>query len=536
MKLSLKFLICCLPGLLIISSACNKLLDKKATDFTNPDSYYSTEEELQSALMGVYDALGNVNVFGNNYLYMFNANSDESYGRVTELVPSFQYDASEAKVNLFWQGLYAGIERANLLLANIDKVQSAGQPVIKGEALFLRAYYYFLLVSNYGAVPLKITPTVAVSNVNIARTPVKTVYEQIEKDMITADTLLYNRSAGAIGFGGRLSRTAVQGALARVYLYMAGYPLRDRSKYAEARKWAKKVIDSKQHSLNPDYTQVFINYAQDKYDVKESIWELEFWGNNTAGLNEGNTYTGRFCGIQCSDDVKGFSAGYIVATRKLYDLYQLNPASTATPNKASFDLRRDWNCAPYTWGSGTTAVYTPVTDRWRMNAGKWRREYETYTPKDKNYTPQNFPMLRYSDVLLMFAEADNEVNNGPTQEAYDAINLVRKRAYGLMLPTPPNPAVNPNITEGLDKDGFFQAIKDERARELCFEAHRRLDMIRWGTFITDMKDFLSYAQSNGGTMTTITTPATMVSERNLVLPIPQHDMSLNKLLVQNPGY
>jgi hypothetical protein len=516
--------------------SCSKLLDKTPTDFISPEAYYSTEEELQTALLGVYDALGNVNVFGNNYLYMFNTNTDESYGKVTELVPSYQYDAAEAKVNLFWQGLYMGIERANLLLANIDKVQFAGQPVIKGEALFLRAYYYFLLVSNYGAVPLKVTPTFSVTAVNMVRTPVRTVYEQIVSDMTLADTLLKDRKAGAIGFGGRLSRTAVQGCLARVCMYMAGYPLNDHSKYEEARNWAKKVIDSKEHSLNPDYKQVFINYAQDKYDVKESIWELEFWGNNTAGLNEGNTYTGRFCGVLCSDESKGFSAGYIYATRKLYDSYELNPASTATPNKESYDLRRDWNCAPYTWGSGSTAVYTAVTDKWKMCAGKWRREYETYLPKDKNYTPQNFPMLRYSDVLLLFAEAENEVNEKPTQEAYDAINLVRRRAYGLLLPTPPNPLVKADLPTGLDKIAFLQAVKDERARELCFEAHRRLDLIRWGTFITDMKDFLSYARSNGGTATTITTPATMLSARNVLLPLPQHDMSLNKLLIQNPGY
>lgn len=516
--------------------SCSKLLDKKPSDFISPEAYYSSEQELQTALMGVYDALGNINVFGNNYLYMFNTNSDESYGRVTELVPSYQYDASEAKVNLFWQGLYMGIERANFLLANIDRVQSEGQPVIKGEALFLRAYYYFLLVSNYGAVPMKLEPTISVSAVNLPRTPIKTVYGQIIKDMTTADSLLKNRSATSIGFGGRLSRTAVQGTLARVCMYMAGFPLNDKSQYAEARKWAKKVIDSKEHSLNPDYQQIFINYAQDKYDVKESIWELEFWGNNTEGLNEGNTYTGRFCGVLCSDVVKGFSAGYIYATRKLYDLYEINPASTTTPNKASFDLRRDWNCANYTWGSGSTAVYTAVTDRWKMCAGKWRREYETYLPKDKNYTPQNFPMLRYSDVLLLFAEADNEVSNGPTTEAYDAINAVRRRAYGLLLPTPPNPTVKADLPANLDRLSFLQAIKDERAREFCFEAHRRLDLIRWGNFVGDMKDFLSYARSNGGTAAIVTTPATMVSERNLLLPIPQHDMSLNKLLVQNPGY
>jgi hypothetical protein len=170
-----------------------------------------------------------------------------------------------------------------------------------------------------------------------------------------------------------------------------------------------------------------------------------------------------------------------------------------------------------------------------MCAGKWRREYEEVIPKNSNYTPQNFPMLRYSDVLLMLAEAENAVN-GPTKVAYDAINEVRKRAYGLMLPTPPNPTVNSALTPGLLQDKFLDAIKAERSRELCFEALRRPDLIRWGNFVQDMKTFLAYAIANGGNNLTITTASRMVTERNLLLPIPSYDLSLNKLLTPNPGY
>jgi len=517
-------------------SSCESILDQKPTDFISPESFYSNETELRSALNGVYSQLTESNCYGNNYLYLFNANTDESYGYANlELEPTYQYSSTTTKVNLFWNACYIGIERANMLLANINKADIDGtkRNIIKGETLFLRSFFYFILVSNYGDVPLKIIPTASVNDVNIARTPTKEVYNQILTDMVAADTLLKSQTATSLGYGGRISRTAVQGMLARVCLYMAGYPLNDKTKYIDALYWAKKVVDSKEHALNPEYKSVFMNYITDKYDVKESIWELEFFRNNDGLINKGGTYAGRFCGISTTNADIGYSTGSIRVTKKLYDLYGINPQSTTTPNKDSYDLRRDWNCANYTWTS--TGVKSANTNTWRMCAGKWRREYEIVTPKSTVYTPENFPMLRYSDVLLMLAEAENEVH-GATDTAYNAINQVRRRAYGLLLSTPPNPAVNADLPSGLSKEQFLKAIRDERSREFCFEALRRSDLIRWGNFIGDMKDFLAYAQANGGTATNIITASTLITDRNLLLPIPSYDMSLNKLLTQNPGY
>lgn len=520
----------------ITLSACSDLLDTKPTDFIDTEAYYKTPEQLQTALNAVYTQLRSVDTYGNNYLYMFNSNTDESYTRLTDPQPTYQYSAGDDKIDALWRGLYTGITRANLLLSKVDGVSAPQnkKDVIKGEALFLRGYYHFLLVSNYGDVPLILEPLGSVSDVHVPRTPAKTVYEAIIKDMTEAEALLETQTATSLGYGGKVTRTAVQGMLARVCLYAAGYPVMDPSKYEDALHWSKKVIDSKEHALAPDYKQIFINYAQDKYDVKESMLEIEFLGVTNGG-NLGCTYTGRFSGIQCSDNEKGFSSGHLRATRKLFDSYEIDPASTTLPNKESLDLRRDWNCADYTWGSGSSAVRTAVTNTWNMNAGKWRREYEALLPKDKNYTSQNFALLRYADVLLMFAEAENAVH-GATPDAYDAINQVRRRAYGMLLPVPPNPGVNADLTPDLDPDQFLQAIKEERARELCFEALRRNDLIRWGNFVGDMKAFLDYANSNGGSATVITIAATSISDRNVYLPIPIRELTLNKELKQNPGY
>ena len=162
----------------------------------------------------------------------------------------------------------------------------------------MRAYYYFILVEHWGDVPLILSPTVDLKVLEkSAESLLEKVYEQIIGDMDLAEDLV--QSATGAGFGGRVTKSAVRGILARVCLRMAGNPLNDESRYAEARSWAKKVIrdDTESgHRLHPDYSQVFINYAQDKYDIKESIWEVEFWGNAQNSYRETGR-VGAWCGF-----------------------------------------------------------------------------------------------------------------------------------------------------------------------------------------------------------------------------------------------
>jgi hypothetical protein len=130
-------------------------------------------------------------------------------------------------------------------------------------------------------VPLKTETNKSPEDILIPRTPAKEVYDFIVKEMEEAEALV--PAAATVGFGGRVSKSAVRGVLARVCLFMAGHPINEHAKMAEARNWAKMVMDYTteggfRHELNPSFSQVFINYAQDLYDIKESIWEIEFWG------------------------------------------------------------------------------------------------------------------------------------------------------------------------------------------------------------------------------------------------------------------
>jgi hypothetical protein len=253
---------------LITFSSCKKILDTKPKDFLSPLTYYQTEEQLNLALTGVYATLSSLSTYGNSMQAFMGLDADEGYFTRTGGVQVYNVVPSDPMITNLWGTFYSGINKANMVLENINKpvMDEQKRGVIKGEALFLRAYFYFILVSNFGDVPLKLTSTTSPGEPPLSRTPAKDVYNQILKDMTEAEGLV--NPIDKIGFGGRVSKSAVQGILARVCLYMAGNPINDVSKYNDAKNWASKVINSGLHDLNPSYTQVFINYAQDKYYIK----------------------------------------------------------------------------------------------------------------------------------------------------------------------------------------------------------------------------------------------------------------------------
>ena len=410
--------------------SCKDYLSPKPTDFLNPDNYYETEAQLQFARASVYNNLGTKPLHGSYANYLLGWQDDEGYVNRSSITTgpfNYFYSSSDGTNAAFWANLYDGINRANVVLANIDKnptISQAKRDAIRDEVLFLRGYYYFTLVQYYGGVPLKLTPTASVIDVNIPRSTVKEVYAQIIKDMEAAEPLV--PGIASLGFGGAVSKSAVRGLLARVNLFMAGEPLKDLSRYAEASKWAKKVIDDTEagHSLNPSYPQIFMNLAGDKYDIKESIWEVEFTGNGLDQYVETGT-TGWINGPASSNVTTGNAVAYMNITSKLYNIFEPG------------DNRKWYSLAFFTYSSGTVngaktmiaALPANENAKSQMKPAKWRREYETLTPKHLSLTPENTPLLRYSDILLMYAEAENAINGGPTAAAIEAVNKVRRRAW-----------------------------------------------------------------------------------------------------------
>lgn len=513
---------------MISMTSCNKFLNVVPEDFVSPENYFETEDEANFALSGIYSTMTQNATYASYMLGRMGLEGDESWNHYTGdrfTVADNNYGPNESRILANWREWYAGINRANIFLENIDRVamdEDRKRSMI-GQALFLRAYFYLMLVNRFGAVPLILESikTSDVESLQIPQTPAKQIYDKIIADMEEAADMVDDITT--IGYGGRVSKSAIWGVLARTCLYVAGNPINDVSRYEEARDWAKKVMDTGAHRLNTSFPQVFINHVRDIYDIEESIWEVEFWGNGTGVYANLGGYVGRNNGIGNTQDPNvGYAVGATRIARPLYFKFK------------SDDLRRDWAIAPFRYvGNPADTVYWESGQLYQRYCGKWRRTYELILPRSTTRTATNFPLLRYSDVLLMFAEAENEVNGGPTEEAYEAINQVKRRAYGYDQFAP-----NTDIDEDdLSYQEFLEYIQDERSRELAFEGLRKSDLVRWGIYVRNMQyiaqdvaplsgDFYDFPRRTFGSVT----------ERHTLWPIPTYEMGLNPHLVQNPGW
>ena len=541
----------------MMMTAC---LDKEPQDFTSPSTWYSNQDELEMALANVYDPLRDVY---SDYISVYLSQAtDEVFSKEStpQMIPYYyNHDKADNTVKVTWQELYKGIDNANVLLENADNADCDAEVIkqIKGEALFLRGYYHFLLTAYWGDVPLKLSSTPSADKAYTPKSPSAEIYGSVFKDMETAFEMVEDLSA--LGFSGRVSKQAVKGILARVYLNAAGR-LGKEAYYKDARDWAKSLMDENICALNPSYKDVFINLMQDRYELKESIFEVECLGNvysdemrETAGF--ASYYTPQFSKDYIADDITKESIargrGYFYCTPQLYELYE------------DGDLRRDWTIMPYMYENieGINKIKYNEEFRFRY-PGKFRREYEINLPVYSWGNSTNYPLLRYSDVLLMFAEADNHVNKGSTTESLEAVNQVRRRAFGL---DPMTPAADVDKT-AMSQGDFLEYIKDERARELAMESHRKLDLIRWGDFLKTMENIGKwleelpvkvtvngnevynpiFTQNGSGFPYTSTNPTgpqmvarsyKNVAARHLLLPIPELEMSVNKSITKNnPGW
>jgi len=558
-------------------SACEDFLNTSPSDFLTPNTSYSSQSQLTNALVGIYAPLLTSEVYGLAIPTLQSGITDEAYYMETQTTPNNDVGLHTQSYtsyvpNRFWQQCYIGIERANQLMENISNAKSVDTTFVKAvfsEAKFLRAYYHFLLVQNYGDIPLKITSTVDATKTNTPRTPSIDVYNQIIKDMSEAEAGLPTfQSSIYSNASSRITKTSAQGILARVCLYMAGYPVKDETKYTDAIFWAKKVKESALHSLftradtlsnvtnligvrlsydsaavtsknpgykNNGYSQLFVNMASNVYSTKESMWEIDA-SILSSTVYAYNSLLGAQCGLVINPTIGHPKMGRSIAWDFVHQYF--------FDSFANGDLRRDWAIAPYVWNYNTTTTvctkgYYPAGQSLGRAIGKWRREYEPmgsgFTTKPAWNTQINFPVIRYSDVLLMLCEAEYKVN-GATETALDAINQVRRRAFGYD-PLTSNARVDLTAaTLTLDE------IQKERSRELCFEGLRRADLIRWGIYMQRMQDVINYdnlkGNPSGNRYLAVMSPNNAITAGNKILlwPIPSNEVLVNQSITQNPGY
>jgi hypothetical protein len=623
-------------------SGCQKYLVQLPQDSVSPQNYYQTTEQLTSALLGVYAELGNTDESTfSRFLSLEAGNSaDDIYTRSSSAASAASYNTSSsyANFNNCWNNLYNGIERANILIEKIpaSPADATAKNRILGEALFLRGYYHFLLVSYWGDVPLKLSSTKGVTDVSFPRVSKDSVYAQVIKDMTDAEALV--ASAAVQNTTARVSTTAVQGMLAKVYLHAAGR-LAKPAFYTQAKAYALKVINSGAHSLNPDYSKIFINESADVEDWKECLWEVAFYSTNPQTYAAYERF-GSTVGINNTNTLNAFMQGIYQGTGNYYNSF------------GKGDTRRDWTLAPFYYIGGSAGATIEKgsanllpTEIWGRSMAKWRRTYQTAASIGvKNFGGTNWPLLRYADVLLIAAEADNEIS-GPNNTGNIAlINQVRQRGYGKAIngqwvytitvtnggtgyTTAPTVTISgggasrpatatATVTSGKvtaititdnganftavpsvsiaapttgtaatatatlfdyatqcdfpdaskwTKETLRQAIMLERSLELGGEGHRKLDLVRWGTFLTVMQNMQTIINSGQaaysiGPLNFIATPATPTgtsatylgasrtnalapyknaTARDVLFPIPIAETQLNPAIppsAQNTGW
>lgn len=541
------------------------------------ETFYASAKDVELGLAGVYGPLNNLEIYGEYYSLDCSQSDDLCYfNRVNQTTYTNQYlhDATTPLIGGMWNSIYSGIKNANAFIEAVGKTEFDPDGKYIAEVRFLRAYYYWLLAQCWGDVPLRTQSTSSYEDIHCPATPQYQVLEWVAGEMTEAIEKLPEELVNAPS---RVVRTTAQGILARVYLFMAGETVScdaalKKEYFSLAADLCHSVIESGKHKLNPSYSQVFINYIGDIYDVeyRESMWEADFKGDRTSPTEWSNGRIGDLNGLQSAGDTNfseykcNYSYAMYSSTIKIWDLYWSDDrVDSEFQLDHVTDARQDWNIPPYNYQGYTNSSYkmypyggdpfdlrdmvagidktpyhlvTTSTNEDPMyypasrNTGKFRREviYEGQKTSKSLFTGINFPILRYSDVLLMYAEAVNERDGSPSQEAYDCIKLVRDRA-GIGTR---------EFSDYADYKSFQTFVRNERGRELCFEALRKYDLIRWGIFVSAMKGLTEQAHDPrwevNGAATYAAAIGAAVKDKHILLPIPSIELAVNNKLEQNP--
>lgn len=468
-------------------------LDKVQPDTINTGNYPQTAEELITLVNGAYQPLQRPklynmrmwtsDIFAGNSIVGAGGGED---GIETTQLSNFVTSTDNQGVLDLWRGPWPGILSANIIIktAPTINIDDATRNRSLGEAYFLRAHYYFILVRFFGDVPLVTEPQDVNGDLYPARAPKADIYNLIVSDLEKAAELLPLKSQYSESDKGRASKGAAMGLLAKVYLTQGN--------------WQKTVdlttqLQSMGYALNADYSD---NFNINNENSVESLFEVQyasdggydFWSNENQA-----SWTSTFMGPRGSNFVGG-GWGWNQPTQEFISSYEAGDLRKA---KTVF-----YEGCPQYDGKEYQANYSLTG----YNVRKFLVPLSAFPSYDNS--PLNFPVLRYSEVLLMKAEALNEL--GQTAAAAAPLNLVRARA-GL------------SAVSGLSQANFREKVLHERRMELAFEGQRWFDLIRVNNGQYGLDFFHSIGKTNATT-------------KHLLLPIPQIERDRNPNLTQNPGY
>jgi hypothetical protein len=477
----------------IVSSCSTDFLTLAPISNANVDNFYQSESDFKLAVNGAYVSLRSNGIFQDYVQLIGDMHSDNATVGTTAGARTSFYEMSEFNdqpsstiFSSVWNDHYQGISRCNMILDRIGGVaftDESKKNVVIGEARFLRGLMYFNLVRIFGDVPLVLHELKSIDDSYAqGRTPVGEIYEAIVADLLfAAQNLPVNYTGVDVG---RVTSGASKGLLGKVYL--------TQKKFPEAAKVLAEVVSSGQYQLLPNFSDLWKTANKNS---KEALFEVQF--KKQAGVNTGSSYSSRYTPYLSGVALIGFettSGGFNIPTEDIVNAY------------SSTDLRKTVSVAT-SYTNQTGMVITGLSGRYT------KKFLGAYT--NGQGAEDNWPVLRYADVLLMYAEALNEVGFQPDGDAFKHLNTVRTRA-GL-------PALSSTSADSRyrisDQPAFRLAVETERRLELAFEGHRWFDLVRTGRALEVLK---------------MKKP---IKEFQLLMPIPQQQLDINpKTLKQNPGY
>lgn len=511
---------------LLATSCSDSLLEISNPNTFTASDFWKTEDDINKGVVSVYNMFYKQGTWTRNIYTQMNGMADDgiSYAGWTELQEwsKFIYtDYNFSEVNTkIWNEHYKAIFRANQVLDNIDKVEfknSENKKDLVGQVKFLRAFYYYYLVILYENVPV-ILKTSSAADRPMQNTAIE-VWSQIELDLKDAIANLPETRV-ATDFG-RPTKGAALALLGKAYM--------QQHKWVDAKDCFEWLVDGngkQYYNLMTDYEDNFKNNTENN---KESVYEIQFSQINPTGFDvdfDANSNLGTQ--IAMNQSPKGLGWNNIQANRWLVDYYK---------REKTIDGKNDIRLFYSLWYDDAGKDF-PYRSDTLIYGRKWTKDptwgkqvfIKKYTSKLSGTKTEfywhdiNFRIIRFSDILLLYAEALNEIGTVPSAKAIECINRVRQRANLLTIE---NSLYYNGTSITTNKDAFREHIKIERALELSLECIRWIDLKRWGVdnqlFVNELKtrdtDFNNY-----------------VVGKSFRLPIPQIDVDNNPNLKQNYPY
>lgn len=479
-------------------TGCTSFLDEKPVDRLVIENFYSTQKDAEAAVNAAYQQLGSIY---NRLMYNVGELPTDVMKNGLGMPNAFlqdlefmRYNPENTFIRDMWNNNYAGIMKANAAINNIPQItmNTEIQARLIGEAKYLRALYYFNLVRFFGDIPL-VTKLESINDAMGPRVSKDQVYSQIILDLQDAETVLPVRSGYAAASEGRATKGATKILLGKVMLTTGDF--------AAARNKLAEVVENEGaygYGLHADYAA---NWNPETEAGIEAVFYIEYkkppMPSNGEMSLAGPKYSvpGGNIGVNGANEAE-------IPTQELYDAFEEN------------DTRRHVNARH--------EFYSMIEKQMILTSIPLYGKYWIDGIAATNQCDINMHIIRYSDALLMYAEALNEV--GESAQAHLVLNRVRERAFK---------GVSGNYN-GLSKEQFRTAILDERRLEFPIEGHRWFDLVRTGTFIQRMKDHSAY--ESGVAESNKTDIAANLKEYMVLMPIPQRERDLNPELTQNPGW